>query len=205
MNTTNKNVNTEKTEYVDGMKLLPDHKYVVSCGIEFIYKPEAEKKYLLNNGISINHVPTKRDIPTNNLKPLNADNYPDRTNIAQELGSLGGKKASENRQRKRNFQETARYFLSLKATKSQIKDNIDPSILANMTEEEIKAIDQQDIIIARALELAMAGSKDHLIILRDSAGDKPTDKVQSEVNIMTDSDRALMEKLSKRLNKEQDS
>ena len=51
----------------------------------------------------------------------------------------------------------------------------------------------------------MAGSKDHLIILRDSAGDKPTDKVQSEVNIMTDSDRALMDKLSKRLNKEQES
>ena len=201
MNTTNNNI----IEYVEGLELIPDQKYIVECGIEFTYKPEAEKKYLLKNGISINHVPTKRDIPTNNLKPLNADNYPNRTNIAKELGSLGGKKASENRQRKRNFQETARYFLSLKATKSQIKDNIDPAILANMTEEEIKAIDQQDIIIARAVELAMAGSKDHLIILRDSAGDKPTDKVQSEVNIMTDSDRALMDKLSKRLNKEQDS
>ena len=201
MNTTNNNI----IEYVEGLELIPDQKYIVESGIEFTYKPEAEKKYLLKNGISINHVPTKRDIPTNNLKPLNADNYPNRTNIAQELGSLGGKKASENRQRKRNFQETARYFLSLKATKSQIKDNIDPAILANMTEEEIKAIDQQDIIIARAVELAMAGSKDHLIILRDSAGDKPTDKVQSEVNIMTDSDRALMEKLSKRLNKEQES
>ena len=201
MNTTNNNI----IEYVEGLELIPDQKYIVECGIEFTYKPEAEKKYLLKNGISINHVPTKKDIPTNNLKPLNSDNYPNRTNIAQELGSLGGKKASENRQRKRNFQETARYFLSLKATKSQIKDNIDPSILANMTEEEIKAIDQQDIIIARAVELAMAGSKDHLIILRDSAGDKPTDKVQSEVNIMTDSDRALMEKLSKRLNKEQES
>ena len=201
MNTTNNNI----IEYVEGLELIPDQKYIVECGIEFTYKPEADKKYLLKNGISINHVPTKRDIPTNNLKPLNADNYPDRTNIARELGSLGGKKASENRQRKRNFQETARYFLSLKATKSQIKDNIDPAILANMTEEEIKAIDQQDIIIARAVELAMAGSKDHLIILRDSAGDKPTDKVQSEVNIMTDSDRALMDKLSKRLNKEQES
>ena len=201
MNTTNNNI----IEYVEGLELIPDQKYIVECGIEFTYKPEADKKYLLKNGISINHVPTKKDIPTNNLKPLNSDNYPNRTNIARELGSLGGKKASENRQRKRNFQETARYFLSLKATKSQIKDNIDPSILANMTEEEIKAIDQQDIIIARAVELAMAGSKDHLIILRDSAGDKPTDKVQSEVNIMTDSDRALMEKLSKRLNKEQDS
>ena len=201
MNTGNYNI----IEYVEGLELIPDQKYIVECGIEFTYKPEAEKKYLLKNGISINHVPTKRDIPTNNLKPLNVNNYPNRTNIAKELGSLGGKKASENRQRKRNFQETARYFLSLKATKSQIKDNIDPSILANMTEEEIKAIDQQDIIIARAVELAMAGSKDHLIILRDSAGDKPTDKVQSEVNIMTDSDRALMDKLSKRLNKEQDS
>ena len=201
MNTTNNNI----IEYVEGLELIPDQKYIVECGIEFTYKPEAEKKYLLKNGISINHVPTKRDIPTNNLKPLNADNYPDRTNIAQELGSLGGKKASENRQRKRNFQETARYFLSLKATKSQIKDNIDPAILANMTEEEIKAIDQQDIIIARAVELAMAGSKDHLIILRDSAGDKPTDKVMQDVNIMTDSDRALMDKLSKRLNKEQES
>lgn len=201
MDATNNNI----IEYVEGLELIPDQKYIVECGIEFTYKPEADKKYLLKNGISINHVPTKRDIPTNNLKPLNADNYPNRTNIAQELGSLGGKKASENRQRKRNFQETARYFLSLKATKSQIKDNIDPAILANMTEEEIKAIDQQDIIIARAVELAMAGSKDHLIILRDSAGDKPTDKVQSEVNIMTDSDRALMDKLSKRLNKEQDS
>lgn len=201
MNTTNNNI----IEYVEGLELIPDQKYIVECGIEFTYKPEADKKYLLKNGISINHVPTKRDIPTNNLKPLNVNNYPNRTNIAKELGSLGGKKASENRQRKRNFQETARYFLSLKATKSQIKDNIDPAILANMTEEEIKAIDQQDIIIARAVELAMAGSKDHLIILRDSAGDKPTDKVQSEVNIMTDSDRALMEKLSKRLNKEQES
>ena len=124
---------------------------------------------------------------------------------AQRIQSAGGTQSKINRERKRNFQETARYFLSLKATKSQIKDNIDPDILANMTEEEIKAIDQQDIIIARAVELAMAGSKDHLIILRDSAGDKPTDKVQSEVNIMTDSDRALMDKLSKRLNKEQDS
>ena len=200
MDATNNNI----IEYVEGLELIPDQKYIVECGIEFTYKPEADKKYLLKNGISINHVPTKRDIGTNNLKPLTEQNYPDRKEV-EKLGSLGGKKASENRQRKRNFQETARYFLSLKATKSQIKDNIDPAILANMTEEEIKAIDQQDIIIARALELAMAGSKDHLIILRDSAGDSPTDKVQSEVNIMTDSDRALMDKLSKRLNKEQDS
>lgn len=200
MNTTNNNI----IEYVEGLELIPDQKYIVECGIEFTYKPDADKKYLLKNGISINHVPTKRDIGTNNLKPLTEQNYPDRKEV-EKLGSLGGKKASENRQRKRNFQETARYFLSLKATKSQIKDNIDPSILANMTEEEIKAIDQQDIIIARAVELAMAGSKDHLIILRDSAGDKPTDKVMQDVNIMTDSDRALMDKLSKRLNKEQDS
>ena len=200
MNTINNNI----IEYVEGLELIPDQTYIVECGIEFTYKPEADKKYLLKNGISINHVPTKRDIGTNNLKPLTEQNYPDRKEV-EKLGSLGGKKASENRQRKRNFQETARYFLSLKATKSQIKDNIDPAILANMTEEEIKAIDQQDIIIARAVELAMAGSKDHLIILRDSAGDKPTDKVMQDVNIMTDSDRALMDKLSKRLNKEQDS
>ena len=200
MNTTNNNI----IEYAEGLELIPDQKYIVECGIEFTYKPEADKKYLLKNGISINHVPTKRDMGTNNLKPLTEQNYPDRKEV-EKLGSLGGKKASENRQRKRNFQETARYFLSLKATKSQIKDNIDPAILANMTEEEIKAIDQQDIIIARAVELAMAGSKDHLIILRDSAGDKPTDKVMQDVNIMTDSDRALMDKLSKRLNREQDS
>ena len=202
MNTTNNNI----IEYVEGLELEQDKKYIVSCGIEFVYDPASnkEKPYVLNNGIRLNHLPTKADIKTNNLKPFNDICYTD-AEKRLKANSNGGKQTAENRQRKRNFQETARYFLSLKATKSQIKDNIDPAILANMTEEEIKAIDQQDIIIARAVELAMAGSKDHLIILRDSAGDKPTDKVQSEVNIMTDSDRALMDKLSKRLNKEQDS
>ena len=199
MNTTNNNI----IEYVEGLELEQDKKYIVSCGIEFVYDPASnkEKPYVLNNRVRLDHVPTKSDKGFINLKPMDQRDREE----AQRIQSAGGTQSKINRERKRNFQETARYFLSLKATKSQIKDNIDPAILANMTEEEIKAIDQQDIIIARAVELAMAGSKDHLIILRDSAGDKPTDKVQSEVNIMTDSDRALMDKLSKRLNKEQDS
>ena len=96
-------------------------------------------------------------------------------------------------------------LLSLPATKSELKEFVEPAILSSLTEEEKKQLDQQFLIYARALELAKAGSKDHLVILRDTAGDKPTDKVQSEVNIMTDSDRALMDKLSKRLNKEQES
>ena len=200
MNTTNKNVDTEKTEYVDGMK------YNSECGIEFTYDSvgNKEKPFLLNNGIRLDHYPTKRDNGPNNLKPFNEINYRNSEDVLKAC-SNGGKKAAENRRRKRNFQEAARYFLSLKASNKQIRDIVPPEILAGMTEEEIKSMDQQDIILARCLELATAGSKDHLIILRDSAGDKPTDKVQSEVNIMTDSDRALMEKLSKRLNKEQDS
>lgn len=197
MNTTNKNVNTEKTEYVDGMK------YTSECGVEFIYDPAGnnEKPFVLSNGIRIDHKPTTKDKSLLSLKPFNQCTREE----AQRIQSAGGIQTKINRERKKTAQETIRMLLSLPATKSELKEFVEPAILSSLTEEEKKQLDQQFLIYARALELAKAGSKDHLVILRDTAGDKPTDKVQSEVNIMTDSDRALMDKLSKRLNKEQDS
>ena len=197
MNTPNNNI----IEYVEGLELIPDQKYIVECGIEFTYKPDADKKYLLKNGISIDHIPTRRDKSLLSLKPFNQCTREE----AQSIQSAGGKQTKINRERKKTAQETIRMLLSLPATKSELKEFVEPAVLSSLTEEEKKQIDQQFLIYARALELAKAGSKDHLVILRDTAGDKPTDKVQSEVNIMTDSDRALMDKLSKRLNKEQDS
>ena len=40
MNTTNNNI----IEYVEGLELEQDKKYIVSCGIEFVYDPASRNR-----------------------------------------------------------------------------------------------------------------------------------------------------------------
>ena len=58
-----------------------------------------------------------------------------------------------------------------------------------------------DLIQAVAVGKALEGSIRAAEYVRDTNGDKPTDKVEITDNVMTDSDREMMRKITKRLEK----
>jgi len=58
----------------------------------------------------------------------------------------------------------------------------------------------QDVVTAALFAQAMAGNMKAYIALRDTAGEMPVSKQQIQADIMTEADRALIEKLQKRVN-----
>lgn len=184
-------------KYNPSENLILNNKYIVDCGIEFTYTDNTEKPYLLNNGIYIDHIPTSKDIGTNNLKPNQLD-----ASISHEqaklLSSKGGIKSAEVQKKKRSMAERLRYLASLGVTDDELS-RLDPSIVEKIPPEIRETLTKEDLISAKIVELAMLGSKDHQILYRDTIGEKPTDKQEVTANIMTEGDRLLIEKISARL------
>ncbi len=90
-----------------------------------------------------------------NLKPARSKSE------ARERGEKGGKKSGEVRRNKRQFQQAV-----LAALKARMDDG--NTVLGNLVSAQIK----------RALE----GDTKAFEVLRDTSGEKPTDKVEASVN-----------------------
>lgn len=160
------------------------------------------KPFLLDNNIRLNHLPNKEDIKTSNLQPVNVSpKYTEQEN--KELCIKGGKIARMNETRRKTFKESLELFLSLGVSQNQLK-SINSSIIDKIPQDIRESLTQEDIINLKALELAQTGSINHQAFIRDTIGEKPTDKTQIEADIMTDGDRSLLDKVANRLKQDQE-
>jgi hypothetical protein len=100
-------------------------------------------------------MPTKKQLE--NLKPQNKRTKSEQREIAKNGGIISGK----TRKEKRNFQQACRWFLETK--------NEDG--LTNL-----------EMIIIKQGEKALNGELPSAVFIRDTAGQKPTDKVEQTVN-----------------------
>lgn len=94
----------------------------------------------------------------------------------KEISNMGAQASKEAAERRKTFAETIDYIL-----KKKDKDGIS----------------NQEKIVLAMLNKASDGCVGAFEALRDTVGEKPTDNVA--VDVMTDGDKALMEKLLKRM------
>lgn len=111
----------------------------------------------------------------------------------KELSSLGGKASQEQIRNKRSLNDLARAMLDRVMTEKQIDDVLGDG--KNIAEDNTVG----GVMLAKMVQVAMSGSFKAAEFVRDTAGYKPKNEVELNAEIMSDSDRSLMDKIGKRL------
>lgn len=99
-----------------------------------------------------------------------------------------------NNERKRNLKEIAKALLEYSTGEQQKKQTLGENYAETFGELETNG----EVMLARMILGAMDGSFKCAEFVRDTAGEKPKNEVEVSADIMTDADRALIEKLEKR-------
>lgn len=125
------------------------------------------------------------DIGRNNLIDLAGN-----TERARELGSIGGKKAKENREAKKNINDLAKAMLEQTMTEDQIK-----AVLGNDTNVLMDS-SVASVMLGAMIKSALAGSFKAFEAVRDTAGYRPKDisQVDLNANVLTEADKSLIDK-----------
>ena len=132
-----------------------------------------------------------RKLNLDNLKSLADRPVEERREIAR-MGSI---KSAEVKKKKRNLRESAKVLLEmLVATDKQREVLGDDSKLL----EQFENITMADLLNLRMIQEAAEGNTKAFEVIRDTAGFKPTEQMHIDANIMTEEDKALIEKLAKR-------
>jgi hypothetical protein len=123
------------------------------------------------------------------ISKLNLVNLASRTKEErQRLGSIGGLKAKENREAKKNINELAKAMLEQTLTEDQLS-----SILGSNTSMLLDNT-VASAMLGAMIQSALAGSFKAFEAVRDTAGYKPKNEVELSADIMTDADKALIDK-----------
>ena len=115
-----------------------------------------------------------------NLKPVR------NSEEARERGRLGGIKSGEVRRERKRLRDTVSMLLSLPPGLSEQKD-----VLMALGIEEADC-NNQTLVAVSMIQRAAAGDVKAAIWLRDTVGEKPTDKVEANVHTT----KPLKEKLA---------
>lgn len=124
-----------------------------------------------------------------NLIPMNKMTEAEQREIAR----MGGKASAESRKRRKTAKDIAQAILSTKLNASQIDEILDGA--KNLIGDDTSAY---AVMIAKMIQEANRGNVQAFTAVRDTAGDKPTDK-QEVTAAVTAGDVALMDKVAARL------
>lgn len=110
----------------------------------------------------------------------------------REMAKKGGQANKERLARQKTLNEIAKAILLKPVSENKARSILGEyaDLLENKTLGEI-------LTLRQALEAEQGNTKAYEV-LRDTAGFKPVEQVQTDVNIMTDADRDLLEKVAKR-------
>ena len=111
---------------------------------------------------------------TENLEPMMGKNRNLSTEEARRIGSKGGKASGEARRRERTLKETLEKLLSLPIRDEQTKDFIRA---LGFNDEEL---DNKTAINVAMYQEALKGNVKAYELIRDTMGEKPTDKLSIE-------------------------
>ena len=111
----------------------------------------------------------------------------------RENGAKGGKISGENRRQRKAAKEIAQAILSATMREDQIDDVLDGAKSLLGDDKSAYAV-----LIAKMVQEGLAGNVNAFTAVRDTAGDKPTDKQEVTASV-TAGDLALMEKMRARL------
>ncbi len=126
---------------------------------------------------------------TENLIPL-ASRPPEEQHA---IRSKGGKNSKEAWKKRKNAQESMRAILSSGISASELRERYGEK--AELLGDDPSLMDELNLV--QVLE-AREGSAKAYELVRDTAGFKPVEQLQAEVNTMSDNDRELLERVAKR-------
>lgn len=116
--------------------------------------------------------------------------------IVREIKSAGGKAVQEQKKRAKDIKSIYAYLLDMDA------GNLIPEELAEkaqeLAQERNQALSLYEAIALAQAAKAATGDTSAAVFVRDSAGDKPTDK-QQITGLMTEGDALLMDKMKEKL------
>lgn len=114
-----------------------------------------------------------------------------------EIRRKGHKAMMEVKKKRKNIKEILDIIGGLDAS-GVARDYVSPQLI-----EKLEAVSEDitvyDLINLKQTENALKGSTKSAEFVRDSLGERPKDNIQVDVDIITDSDRALIESIQGRL------
>ena len=114
-----------------------------------------------------------------------------------EISRKGGVNAQKVLKAKRTMREVTEDFLNKTMGRDKAKALIGGTVGELLEDSEITV---NELLTARMVKAAVdEGNVRAMEYLRDTSGNKPTDRKEVTANIMTENDKALLEKVSKRL------
>lgn len=181
-----------------------ENKLYINDGILYCYDADGiERKgkhcnYILMNGIYLDTVPNKTHKPTSNMKVSNSFCMSEQERKEFALRGVEGRKQAQ--QERKTFKESLETLLNIEVNADKASKAIGRELYKSLPDTVKKHITEQDLIVLSTIKQAQAGSYNHAVFIRDTVGEKPTDKQEITADIMTDADRSLIEKLHNRMN-----
>lgn len=150
--------------------------------IDGLIEPEPNERYLLN---------------LRKRKPFDQWDKEEHHKVAV----MGGKAVQELHGERRTARESLGNILTLKVTDEILeKADIDEEIAQRVKRDNPNAT-IYDLIQAVAVGKALEGNMRAYELVRDTNGDKPIDRVEIAEDIMTESDREMLQRIADRLDK----
>ena len=112
----------------------------------------------------------------------------------KKRASAGGKASGEARRKKKDLKERCRILLEMVPKQDLIAKSLGENA------ELPEGADMYDLIMAKMMQVAsLDGNVKAAEFVRDSAGDKPTDKSEVTASVMTEKDIELMQIIERRM------
>lgn len=180
-------VNLESKNTVITVDVVKDNGDIIGYtteNVKALYKYDSNKWYF------------GKDIGKCNLVNLASRTEEER----KKLGSLGGLKAKENREQKKDFNNLAKSMLEVALSESQAKKLLSVDELPSFIDTD--NLNVGAVMIAKGIQECIEnGSFKWFESIRDTAGYKPKNEMEIQADVMTESDRMLLDKVAKRIEK----
>lgn len=130
-----------------------------------------------------------------NIKPyVLTTTKENQTEEQRAIRSKGGQARAEQLRKRKSMREDLEELLRCKVSKEYARGMIGDDV-----EQLGDDINVQRVLLVRASQEASQGNMKAMEFLRDTVGDSPKQQLEIQADVMTDADRALIDKLSGRI------
>lgn len=111
--------------------------------------------------------------------------------LTVEEASKGGKKSAETRRRRRAMRESLELILSMALSNEEAMAVTDIEDIQAFADANGKNITVQDAMLLKQVQLALAGSPRSFEIVRDTVGEKPKERIETNKEALDKLDEVL--------------
>ena len=161
-------------------------------------KSGIDYKAIVNDGLDVDESELSGREKSNVVGCKNLIPFSERTEEEhKKMCSKAGKASGETRRKQRDMRAVARAILEHNMTPEQIEE-----VLGSAKDLLDGDNSTMAVLTAKMVQEAAKGNYKAYETVRDTAGFKPKDQIETTVDIMTDADRSLIGKIAERLEKQ---